>query len=92
MIDQLDHLYKKWVEPNYKIIATAMEHYKADNKQYVKMLLQTLIKRFHDEAEIKAKTLGLMPSDQREDLYTTEEIDENDERFFNFIIHYIHDR
>ena len=92
IIHQLNFLYEKWVEPNYKTIATVMEHYTDEKKKYVKMLIQNLLRHLHDDAEVKAKSLGLMASDQREDLYTTEEIDDNDERFFQFIIHYIHER
>jgi len=91
IIHQLNHLYEKWVEPNYKTIGTVMEHYTEEKKQYVKMLIQNLLRHFHNDAEVKAKSVGLMPSDQREDLYTPEEIDDNDERFFQFIIHYIHE-
>ena len=29
VIHQLNALYDKWVEPNYKILATAMDHYSA---------------------------------------------------------------
>ena len=52
-----------------------------------------LLKRFHDEAVHRAKNhLGLLPSNKRKDLYTIEEIEDNDERFFNFVTDYIHHR
>ena len=36
IIHQLNFLYEKWVEPNYKTIATVMEHYTDEKKKYVK--------------------------------------------------------
>jgi len=93
VINEINHLYEHWVDKNYKLLAVGMEHYQDKKKKFLQLNIDTLLKRFHHEAVHRAKNhLGLLPSDKRNDLYTVDEIEDNDERFFNFVTDYIHHR
>ena len=57
VIEHLVGLYNQWVDPNYKLLAVAMEHYDDDRKMFLKLSYDHLIKIFHHDAVIKGSSL-----------------------------------
>ena len=53
VINHMLNLYEHWVDPNYKLLAVAMEHYQDKSKSFLQLSYDHLIKVFHQDAVLK---------------------------------------